>query len=184
MVLRAVVASVALLSSCVVLAAEPARLKMPDFSHLQSKAVDSIDVSIGQPLLAFAQMFAPEKDEDGTEVKKIIGGIKAIYVRSFEFAEDNAYSQADVDSVRDQLRNDKWQPLAQVHSRKNSEHVDIFIAIENDKPIGFAVVASEPREFTIVNIVGTIDPAHIGKLQATLGMPRGGSLQGKIEQED
>jgi hypothetical protein len=184
MVLRAVIASVALLSSSVLVAAEPARLKMPDFSHLQSKAVDSIDVSIGAPLLALAQMFAPEKDEQGTEIKKIIGGIKAVYVRSFQFAEDNAYSQSDIDSVRKQLRDDKWQPLAQVHSRKNSEHVDIFIAIENDKPIGFAIVASEPREFTIVNVVGTIDPQHIGKLQATLDLPRGGSLEGKVELED
>lgn len=184
MVLRAVIASVALLSSSVVLAAEPARLKLPDFSHLQAKAVDSVDVSIGQPLLALAKMFAPEKDADGTEVKKIIGGIKAVYVRSFEFDEDNAYSQADVDSVRKQLQDNMWQPLAQVHSRKNSEHVDIFIAIENDKPIGFAVVATEPREFTIVNVVGTIDPEHIGKLQATLDLPRGGSLAGNVEQED
>jgi hypothetical protein len=179
MVLRAVVASFALLSSTALLAAETARLKLPDFSHLQSKATDSIDVSVGRPMLWFAQMLAPERDADGTEVKKILGGIEAVYVRSFEFAEDNAYSQGDIEAVRSQLRNEKWQPLAQIRSSKKAENVDIFIAIENDKPIGFAVIASEPREFTIVNIVGTIDPQHIGKLHATLNLPRGGSLQGK-----
>jgi hypothetical protein len=174
MVLRAVIASFALLSSSAVLAAESARLKLPDFSHLQSKAVESVDVSISPFLLWFAAQFAPERDEDGTEVKKILQGINAVYIRSFEFAEDNAYSSADIESIRKQLRDQKWQPLAQIQSHQKQENVDIFIAIENDKATGFAIVASEPREFTIVNIVGTIDPQHIGKLQANLNLRGGG----------
>jgi hypothetical protein len=174
MVLRAVVATFALLSSPLLLAAETARLKLPDFSHLQSKAIESVDVSVGPFMLWLAERFAPERDEDGADVKKILQGIEAVYIRSFEFAEDNAYSKSDIDSVRDQLRDQKWQPLAQIHSRKKEENVDIFVAIENDKPIGFAILASEPREFTIVNIVGTIDPQHIGKLQASLNLPHGG----------
>jgi hypothetical protein len=173
MVLRAVVATFALLASPVLLAAETARLKLPDFSHLQSKAVESVDVTVGPFMLWLAQAFAPERAEDGTEVKEILKGIEAVYIRSFSFAEDNAYSKDDIESVRTQLRDQKWQPLAQIHSRKKEENVDIFIAIENDKPIGFAILASEPREFTIVNVVGTIDPQNIGKLQASLNLGRG-----------
>ena len=181
MVLRAVVVTFALLSSPILLAAETARLKLPDFSHLQSKAIESVDVSVGPFALWFAQQFAPERDDGGTEVKKILQGIEAVYIRSFEFAEDNAYSKSDIDLVRSQLRDQKWQPLAQIHSRKKDENVDIFIAIENDKPIGFAILASEPREFTIVNIVGTIDPQHIGKLQASLNLPHGGGRTATID---
>jgi hypothetical protein len=174
MVLRALVATVALFSCTALSAAEPARLKLPDFSHLQSKAVESVDISVGPTLLWFAKHFVPERDEDGTEVKKILEGIQEVYIRSFQFAEDNAYSQTDIDSVRAQLRDGKWQPLAQIQSHKKQENVDIFIAIQDDKPTGFAILASEPREFTIVNIVGTIDPQHIGKLQASLDLPVGG----------
>ena len=172
MVFRAVIATFALLSSPVLMAAETARLKIPDFSHLQSKAVESVDVTVGPFMLWLAQAFAPERSEDGTEVKEILKGIEAVYIRSFSFAEDNAYSKDDVESVRMQLRDQKWQPLAQIQSHKKKENVDVFIAIENDKPIGFAIVASEPREFTIVNVVGTIDPQNIGKLRASLNLER------------
>jgi hypothetical protein len=36
---------------------------------------------------------------------------------------------------------------------------------------GLAVVASNPREFTIVNIVGTLDLKALGKVQKHLGLP-------------
>lgn len=180
MVLRALVATVALFSCTALSAAEPARLKLPNFSHLQSKAVESVDISVGPMILGLAKLVAPERDEDGTEIKKILDGIQEIYIRSFQFAEDNAYSQADIETIRQQLRDGKWQPLAQIQSRQKQENVDIFIAIQNDKPTGFAILASEPREFTIVNIVGTIDPQHIGKLQASLNLPGSGGRRSTI----
>ena len=184
MIVRAAVAAVALLSSPLLLAAETGRLELPDFSNLQAKATDSVDVSVGPFMMWFASKLAPERDKDGTEVKKILQGIKSVYIRSFEFAEDNAYTQADIDSVRAQLNTQHWQPLAQIHSRKNAEHVDIFIAIENDKPAGFAILASEPREFTIVNVVGTIDPEHIGTLQRSLDLPGGGGGSARFTRND
>ena len=33
----------------------------------------------------------------------------------------------------------------------------MYICLEDDKIKGLAVIASEPREFTIVNVIGTID---------------------------
>jgi Domain of unknown function (DUF4252) len=180
MLLRAVVTTVALLSSASLLAAESARLKLPDFSHLQTKAEESVDISVGPFMLWLATKFAPERNEDGTEIKKILQGIDAVYIRSFAFAEDNAYSKEDIESVRKQLQNEKWQPLAQIHSREKAENVDIFIAIDNDKPTGFAILVTEPREFTIVNVVGTIDPEHIAKVHRNLDLPGGGSRKAMI----
>jgi hypothetical protein len=156
------------LTSTCALAAESARLKIPDFSHLQAKAIESVDVTIGPFMLWLATKVAPERDADGTEVKKILEGIEAVYIRSYKFDTDEAYSRDDVATVRKQLRQERWQPLVEVRSKK-ADDVDIFVSIEHDKATGFAIVASSPREFTIVNVVGTIDPQHIGRLQATLG---------------
>lgn len=170
MLARALVASLALLASASALSAESARLEIPDFSHLQAKAVESIDITIGPFLLWLATKVAPERDEDGTEVKKILWGIEAVYIRSYQFDTDGAYSSEDVERVRKQLRQKQWKPLIEVRSRHDDENVDVFMSIEGDKPTGLAIVASEPREFTIVHVAGTIDPQHIGKLQATLGL--------------
>jgi len=159
--------SAALFASTMACAAETARLKLPDFSHLQAKATDSVDISMGPFVLWLAQYIAPERDENGTEVKKILQGIDSVHVRSYQFDEDYAYSKDDIESVRKQLRDEKWQSLAAIRSSKNHENVDIFIAVENDQAKGFAIVASEPREFTIVHIVGNVDPQHLATLQHT-----------------
>jgi hypothetical protein len=174
MFVRWIVASLALLSSPNVLGADSAELKIPDFSHLSSKAIESVDITVGPFLLALASAFAIEGDADGKQAKEILKGVEAVYVRSYQFAADNVYSRDDIESVRQQLRGGYWKPLAEIRNKKNAENVDIFIAMKDDQPIGLAILASEPREFTIVNVVGTIDVAHIATLQAGLGLPGAG----------
>jgi hypothetical protein len=170
MLARAFIASLVLLVPFNALAAESARLKIPDFNHLQAKAVESVDITVGPFMLWLATKFAPERDADGTEVKKILEGIDAVYIRSYRFDTDDAYSREDIESVRKQLQQEQWKPLVEIRSTK-ADDVDIFVSIHDDEPTGFAIVASDAREFTIVNIVGRIDPQHIGKLQATLSLP-------------
>ena len=46
-----------------------------------------------------------------------------------------------------------------------------IICTEGDKATGLAVIASEPREFTIVNIIGSIDIDKIGQLEGQFGIP-------------
>jgi hypothetical protein len=49
--------------------------------------------------------------------------------------------------------------------------VDVYVCLEVGKIKGLAIIASEPREFTIVNIVGSIDPDKIGRLEGQFGIP-------------
>jgi hypothetical protein len=148
------------------LAAEHAgELKLPSFSHLQSKATEVVDVTLGTWPLALASKFMEADDADSAEVKKVISGIKSIAVRSYEFDRDFAYSQQDLDAVRAQLSTPGWTQLAQVRKRGKEQAVDIYIALDADQAKGFAIVASEPRKFTILNIVGAIDLDQLAKLQ-------------------
>ena len=56
----------------------------------------------------------------------------------------------------------------QVHHREKSEDVDMYVLIENNVTKGFALIASEPREFTIINIVGSIKVEDLPKLESHL----------------
>ncbi len=60
----------------------------------------------------------------------------------------------------------------QVHRSDPQEDVDVYVCMEGDKVKGLAVIASEPREFTIVNIVGSIDIDKIGRLEGQFGIPQ------------
>jgi hypothetical protein len=149
-------------------------LDIPDFSHLRQKASDSTDITIDGFLMRIARKFAAKHaaDEAHDEAISLLQDIKSVRVRNFTFDSDDAYSQKDIDSVRKQLQAPGWSALATVHKREPREDVDVYICLENEKIMGLAVIASEPREFTIVNIVGSIDIDKIGQLEGEFGIPR------------
>lgn len=166
--LAALAATASLLLGAPAPAAGP-KLQIPDFSHLRQKASDSVDISLDGLLLNIAKRIAREDDD---EVMTLLSDIKSLRVRNFEFDSDDAYSRADIESVRKQLSAPGWSALVQSHKRDEKEDVDVFINTDGEKILGLAVVACEPRSFTIVNIVGNIDIDKFAKLEGELGIPR------------
>jgi hypothetical protein len=151
-----------------------AELRIPDFSHLRSKASESTDITVDGFLMRLARKFAASHaaDEAHDEAISLLQDIKSVRVRNFTFDSDDAYSKADIDSVRKQLQGPGWSALATVRKREPREDVDVYICLEDGKMKGLAVIASEPREFTIVNIVGSIDIDKIGQLEGEFGIPK------------
>jgi Domain of unknown function (DUF4252) len=149
-------------------AAESGRLDLPSFSHLQSKATEVVDITLGTWPLALASKFMEADDAPSAEMKKLISGIKSIVVRSYEFDSDFAYSKEDIDAVRAQLSG--WTQLAQVRKRNTAQEVDVYVVLDADQAKGFAIVASEPRKFTILNVVGAIDLEQVAQLQSQMDL--------------
>lgn len=121
-----------------------------------------------------AARFLSAENPDDAAVREIIAGLKGIYVRSYTFDSDFAYPQADLASVRKQLSSPGWQRLVEVRSRKERTAVDVYVSVVpgSSKANGLAIIASEPREFTIVNIVGSIDLDTLHELEGQLGIPK------------
>ena len=153
-------------------AAQDAKLRLPDFSSLAGKATESVNISLNPWLLHIVAAAMDDKDADSAATKKLLSAIKSIEIRNFQFATDSAYSTADIDGVRRQLAAPGWSQLMQVHDRKNGKDVDMYILVENDRTRGFALIASEPREFTIINIVGSISVEDLQKLENYLHLPK------------
>jgi hypothetical protein len=156
------------------LAATP-HLDIPNFNHLRAKAYDSVNVTIGGPLLRFVSHLAQSDQTDDARQKAAVGVLKditSVQVRSFTFAEDGAYSIADIDAVREQLNAPGWTRLVEQHKREPREDTDVFMCLEDGKIKGIAVISSEPREFTIVNVIGDIDIDKLAMLEGEFGIPK------------
>jgi len=168
----------AIVSICVLplfaCAQEPLMVEIPSFEGLKAKATESVDITIGPGLLWLARGMMGNHGPDSAEVKKMLSGFRSVRIRSFEFASDFVYSKADVDRVRAQLTAPHWSQVVHTQDKDRNEDVDIYVALDNQVIKGLTIVASEPREFTVVNIVGTIDPKQIAKLQHHLGIPHSG----------
>lgn len=152
--------------------AQPAELDLSQvFHHLERKATDVVNVDIGPLLLKFAGKVIDKQDPEQAAVGNIIRGLKSVRVRHFEFADDNAYSLADIESVRAQLSGANWTPIVKTHDRHRNENVDIYISVVDDHTNGIAIIAVEPREFTVVNIVGSVRLEDLAGMQKQLNIP-------------
>jgi hypothetical protein len=154
------------------LRAADAQLTLPDFRSLEAKAGSTVNVTLDASLIALAGRFLdPGRPEDAA-VRKLINGLQGIYVRSYTFDTDFAYPKSEVDLVRKQLTAPVWKSMVQVHDAKKHNDVDIYMCVDRNRACGLAIIASEPREFTIVNIVGSVDLEQLHELEGRFGIPR------------
>jgi hypothetical protein len=143
-----------------------------NLDHLASKASDSVDLSLNSSMLQFAGKFFDGKDPDEVKVKKLIGGIEGIYIKSFQFKNDGAYLPADLEKVRSQLKAPEWSRIVGVKSGGDSENIEVWVRNENGKVSGVAILASEPRQLTVANLVGNIDLDSLADLGGHFGLPK------------
>ena len=155
----------------VILVAAPQQFRL-NFDQLAAKASDSVDISLPGPLLKLAAKFLDSGDPDEAHVKKLVANLDGVYIRHFEFKADHAWAQADVDSVRNQLKAPEWSRIVGVKSDSDGENIEIYIRIVDGKTSGVAILATESREFTVVNIAGNIDLEDIAALSGHFDIPK------------
>ena len=148
-------------------------LKLPaGFDKLAEKASEVVDITMDSSMLQLASRFLSDKDPDEARIKKLVSGLKGLYVKSFEFDRRGEYEESDLESVRAQLRGPGWSRVVGVRSKRDGENVELFLKTEQGQVAGLAIISAEPRELTIVNIVGPVNPDDIRELGGHFGMPR------------
>jgi hypothetical protein len=122
------------------------------------------------------------RGEDGG-FAELLSGIKAIRVLSFSWEEEAsqpggaATSSARRSKVRSileragtaarELSDDGWRPVFRV--REGGDHIDLYLREVGDAIAGvWVVVAEDGESVTMVNIVGHLDPAQLGRLGSSL----------------
>ena len=156
--------------SAAVATAQDSRLQLSSLDHLAAKASQSVDVNIDERLIRIALKVFKDDDADDREIKKVIAGIKGIYVKRFEFETDNQYTTADIEAIRTQLRGPGWTRLVNVTSKKEG-NLEVYLAMNGETVGGLAVLSNDVRELTVVNIVGPVDLEKLAKLEGQFGLP-------------
>jgi len=151
-------------------AQQDSRLQMSSLDHLAAKASQTIDVNIDERLMHLAAKVFDDKDEDEREVKKLVAGLKGVYVKSFEFDTEGQYAAADIETIRTQLRAPGWTRLVNVTSKKDGM-LEVYLLFNGDTVGGMAVLHTDDKELTVVNIVGPVDVDKLAKLEGQLGIP-------------
>ncbi len=169
--MRVAVACLALLAGSPAYAGD-GRLAMPEIRALESKATETVSISLDAPLMRLAASFLDSRKPEDAATQQLISSITGVYVRSFTFRDELAYPRAEVDALHQQLVAPAWTSFMHVKNRKDRTDVEIFVALDGTTTKGVAIVAIEPREFTIVNLVGSIDLKKLHDLEGHFGVPK------------
>jgi len=153
--------------------AQDARLRFERLNVLENKAQDVVEVNIDGKLLELAKrVLVKVNDQDAKKVGQAINGLKGIYVRVYNFANENEYNITDIDEIRNQLNAPGWARLANVRSKKNNQKVDVFTMFTGDTMSGLAVVVSESKSIAIVNVIGPIDIELLAEMSGKMNIPK------------
>ena len=164
-------------------AQEPSRLQLGSLDHLAAKASKSVDVNIDERLIRLASKVFSDKDAEEREIKKVVAGVKGIYVKVFQFENEGQYSSADLDTIRTQLRAPGWTRLVNVTSKKEG-NLEVYLLMNGDMVNGLAVLANDVKELAVVNIVGPVDLDKLAQLEGQLGIPELGIEPAKKTKND
>ncbi|MCL6545434.1 MAG: DUF4252 domain-containing protein [Bryobacteraceae bacterium] len=154
---------------CAAMAASAsAQLKL-NLDHLASKASESVDITLDASMLQLAGRFLSDGKSDDPKLKETVGKLKGIFVRNFEFASPGAYSQSDLQPVRDQLKSPGWIRI--IAAQEKDEGAEIYVRTEQGKPAGIAILAWEPKELAIVHLDGPVSLEDLAGLGGKFGIP-------------
>lgn len=162
----------------VLLLAFPALLRAQDMKlppgveKLSAKAKETVEVTMDGPMLKWASKFLSAEDHEEKKAAELVKNLKGIYVRSYEFSDEGAYSAAEVEALRSNFRSPEWSRVVGVRSEHDGENVDVFFRLENGEMAGIVIIAAEPKELTVVNIVGPLQVDQLADLGGEFGIPK------------
>lgn len=161
-----------------------AQIKLPPgLEKLADKASSVVDVNLDASMLQLAGRFLSDKDPEEVQAKKLVGKLKSIMVKSFEFDRRGEYEQSDVDELRAQWKGPGWSRIVGVRSKKDGDNADVYLKSDGNMVTGIAILVADPKELTIVYVDGSINPDDVKDLQGHFGIPKIDMGKGTIRKD-
>jgi hypothetical protein len=130
----------------------------------------SVEINLEGPLL---RMVAESTRGDDPEFSKLMAGLKAIRVQVFPL-KDNGGAGAlrpKIDRAVRRLEEHGWQSTVRV--RDKGDETYIYLKQTDGQIVGLTILSLESSgDAALINIVGKLDPAQIGRLGRSLDIPQ------------
>ncbi|HTQ79312.1 MAG TPA: DUF4252 domain-containing protein [Thermoanaerobaculia bacterium] len=121
---------------------------------------------------ALLKLIGNATGEDSPEFAKLISGLQAIRVQVAPLKNlDPGKVRAKLDQAVHWLDSRGWTAI--VRSRDKGEETYIYTREIKGQIVGLTVLSFEPgKEAAVINIVGHLDPAQLGRLGRTMNLPQ------------
>src|SRR3954471_9216146 len=128
-----------------------------------------VEINIGPPLL---RMIAAGTKQDDPGFSAVMDGLKSIQVQVFPVkGVDTAAVKTRIDRAVHWLEGHGWQSTVKV--RDQGQETYVYLKMTGDRIEGLTLLSLDPKdEAVVINIVGRIDPAELGRLGQNLHVPQ------------
>lgn len=130
----------------------------------------SVEIHLEGSLL---HMIANATSKDDPEFASLMTNLKAIHVEVFPLKDHGAAEplRAKIDRAVRWLEDHGWHSTVRV--RDKGEETYIYLKETDGQIVGLAILSVEPgEEAALINVVGKLDPAQIGRLGRNLNIPQ------------
>jgi hypothetical protein len=155
----------ALLMAVPAAAAEPGALPFQELNLFPRDKL-SVEINLEGPLL---HMVAEATRGDDPEFSKLMAGLQAIRVQVFPVKDNGGVEplRPKIERALHWLEDRGWQSTVRVRDKDGETY--IYVKSADRRIIGLTVLALDPKEeAALINIVGSLDPAQIGRLGRSL----------------
>jgi hypothetical protein len=142
---------------------------LKSLDRLGANAKNATNVTLDRNMLKLAANFLGN-DDDSKSIRALVRNLDSIYVRIFSFDKPGQYNEADLGPFRAYLAAPKWNRIVESKSTRDASEVFV-LPLPNNQLGGVAIISLEATEVTVVYINGIMNPADVGKLSGTLGIP-------------
>jgi hypothetical protein len=172
--------SLAAMLALPVMAQEDALKDFPgyvDFGELNAIFGEpTVQIAVGESLLGLVGALSASQDPEAAELFKRLNGVRVNVFETSQMADGAVDYVKDVSS---QLSNLGWESVVTVNSA--DEQVRIFMKMDNDRVEGITVMAVEENEAVFVNVIGSINPAELGKVMENFDIDLGNNNDDEAE---
>jgi hypothetical protein len=129
----------------------------------------SVEINLTGPLL---RMVAEATKHDDPDFSAVMASLKSIQVQVFPLkGVDKDAIKARIGRAVHWLEDHGWESTLKV--RDQGEETHIYLKQAGGKVEGLTLLSFDPKdEAVVINIVGRIDPAQIGRIGQSLNLPQ------------
>jgi hypothetical protein len=117
-------------------------------------------INIGGPLMQLLRATARHSDDPGAAA--MMQDLEGVRVNIYDIGGNQAPALEQMGQAKAALEARQWQPFVQV--KEDGENVQMFTKVEGEKMQGMAIMVVNDEEAVFLNILGEIDPAHVGRV--------------------
>jgi hypothetical protein len=143
-------------------AASAQQLDLKSLDKLAEKAKSKTEINMDESMLKSATASLDDKKAEEGLAKRTIQRAKGLFLRTYEFADNNTFKMDDLKPILDQLKGPSWKLM--LRTREDDELTEIWMHVTNNETDGMLLIAAERNELTVINGIGVSDLSDLKAL--------------------